>query len=210
MNTSLRYNAEDPANWRRELCYVMKNKVTVHEIILTGLFAALTAIGAFIRIPIPVVPFSLQFFFTTLAGLLLGGRLGAISVGAYIVLGLAGLPIFTQGGGLGYIFVPTFGYIIGFCVAAYITGTLAGKVSAPSYQRLITANFIGLGVVYLFGMAYYYLICNFYLGDPIGVWTLILYCFILAVPGDIVLCLLAAKVAKTLIPVVKKERLSER
>lgn len=182
----------------------MRKIITIREITLISLFTALIAVGAFIRVPVPVVPFTLQFLFTMLAGLLLGGRLGAISVGAYIVLGLIGLPVFTQGGGLGYIFIPTFGYLIGFCVAAYITGKLANKVSCPSYKRLIVANFIGLGVVYSFGVVYYYLICNFYLNSPIGVWTLLLYGFILAVPGDIVLCLLAAKIAKTLIPAVRR------
>lgn len=174
------------------------------DITLISLFTALIAIGAFIRIPIPVVPFTLQFLFTMLAGLLLGGKLGALSVGIYIVLGLVGLPIFTQGGGIGYIFTPTFGYIIGFCVGAYITGNIANKVTNPSYKRLYTANFIGLGIVYLFGMIYYYLISNFYLDSPIGLWPLFLYCFILAVPGDIVLCIIAATIAKRIIPVIRK------
>ena len=174
------------------------------DITLISLFTALIAIGAFIRIPIPVVPFTLQFLFTMLAGLLLGGKLGALSVGIYIVLGLVGLPIFTQGGGIGYIFTPTFGYIIGFCVGAYITGNIANKVTNPSYKRLYTANFIGLGIVYLFGMIYYYLISNFYLDSPIGLWPLFLYCFLLAVPGDIVLCIIAATIAKRIIPVIRK------
>ena len=64
-----------------------------------SLFTALIAVGAFIKIPIPVVPFTLQFFFTTLAGLLLGSKMGAVSVIAYMVLGLVGLPIFSEGGG---------------------------------------------------------------------------------------------------------------
>lgn len=67
------------------------------QMILCGMFVALTAAGALIRIPIPVVPFTLQFLFTTLAGLLLGGRLGGMAVCIYICLGLAGLPIFAQG-----------------------------------------------------------------------------------------------------------------
>ena len=50
------------------------------EIVLFGLFTALTAIGAFIRIPVPVCPFTLQLLFTTLAGLILGSRRGARSV----------------------------------------------------------------------------------------------------------------------------------
>ena len=63
-----------------------------------SLFTALIAVGAFIKIPIPVVPFTLQFLFTTLAGLLLGSKMGAVSVIAYMVLGLVGLPIFSEGG----------------------------------------------------------------------------------------------------------------
>lgn len=180
------------------------NTIKMRNITLVSLFTALIVIGAFIRIPIPVVPFTLQFLFTMLAGLLLGGKLGALSVGLYIILGLIGLPIFTQGGGIGYIFTPTFGYIIGFCVGAYITGNIANKVTNPSYKRLYAANFIGLGVVYLFGMIYYYVISNFYLDSPIGLWPLFLYCFLLAVPGDIVLCVIAATVAKRIIPVIRK------
>ncbi len=176
----------------------------IKEITLVSLFAALITIGAFIKIPIPVVPFTLQFLFTMLAGLLLGGKLGAISVGLYILLGLMGLPIFTQGGGIGYVFTPTFGYIIGFCVGAYVTGTIANKVPNPSYKRLYAANFLGLGIVYLFGMVYYYGISNFYLNEPIGLWPLFLYCFILAVPGDIALCFVAAAIAKRTIPVIRK------
>ena len=69
------------------------------SIIYCGLFTALIAVGAFIKIPVPVVPFTLQYLFTMLAGLLLGARLGSLSVFAYMVLGLAGLPIFTESGG---------------------------------------------------------------------------------------------------------------
>ena len=65
--------------------------------ILCAIFTALIAIGAFIRIPVPVVPFTLQFLFTTLAGVLLGSRLGATSVILYIVLGLLGVPVFAEG-----------------------------------------------------------------------------------------------------------------
>lgn len=171
------------------------------NLIFCSFFAALIALGAFIRIPIPVVPFTLQFFFTMMAGLLLGGKRGASSVGIYILLGLAGIPIFAEGGGIGYVFKPSFGYIIGFAVAAYVTGVIANRVDRPGYRRLLTANFIGLGIVYLVGMVYFYFMSRFWLGDPIGLWPLFLYCFLLAVPGDIVLCILAAILGKRLIPV---------
>ena len=177
------------------------------NMVLCAMFVTLIAAGAFIKIPIPVVPFTLQYLFTMLAGLLLGGKLGCISVCVYILLGLAGLPVFAQGGGIGYIFQPSFGYIIGFAAGAYVTGILANGKGNPGYPRLLAANFIGLGIVYLFGMVYYYWISNFYLGTPIGLWPLFLYCFLLAVPGDIVLCILGAVLGKRMIPIIRAERM---
>lgn len=174
------------------------------NLIRCALFAALIAVGAFIRIPIPVVPFTLQLLFTMLAGLLLGGRLGALSVGLYIAMGLLGLPVFAEGGGPAYLLKPSFGYIIGFAVASYVTGCLAHSVPNPGYKRLLAANFLGLAIVYLFGMAYYYLMSNFYLGTPIGLWPLFLYCFVLAVPGDIFLCIVGAVLGRKLIPITQK------
>lgn len=176
------------------------------NMILCAMFVALIAAGAFIKIPVPVVPFTLQYLFTMLAGLLLGAKRGFISVCIYILLGLVGLPIFSQGGGIGYVFQPSFGYIIGFAVGAFVTGKIANKSSKPSYKRLLAANFIGLGFVYLLGMVYYYLISNFYLGTPIGLWPLFLYCFILAVPGDILLCIVGAILGNRLIPLIKAKR----
>ena len=175
------------------------------QMILCAMFVAMIAAGAFIKIPIPVVPFTLQYLFTMLAGLLLGGKLGALAVGVYILLGLAGLPIFAQGGGIGYVFQPSFGYIPGFAAGAYITGVIANQKANPSYPRLLAANFAGLGIVYLCGMVYYYLISNFYLGTPIGLWPLFLNCFLLAVPGDIVLCILGAVLGRRMIPIIRAE-----
>lgn len=174
------------------------------NMVLCALFVALIIAGAFLKIPIPVVPFTLQLLFTMLAGLLLGKKWGAIAVVVYILLGLMGLPVFAEGGGPSYIFRPSFGYIIGFAVAAYVTGMLANRVENPSYRRLLAADFIGLGIVYLFGMVYYYLISDLYLGTPIGLWPLFLYCFLLAVPGDIILCILGAVLAKRLIPIMRR------
>jgi len=176
----------------------------VRDLVLCSLFVALVIVGTFIRIPIPVLPFTLQLLFTMLAGLLLGPKLGATSVIIYIILGLIGIPVFTEGGGIGYIFKPTFGYIVGFAVGAYATGKIANKEKNPSMRRLLIANFIGLFIVYAFGMIYYYIISKFYLASPIGVKAIILYCFVLAVPGDIFLCFLGAMLGKRLIPMINR------
>ena len=179
--------------------------MNTRKMILTSMFVAMIAAGAFIKIPVPIVPFTLQFLFTMLAGILLGGKDGFRAVVIYIFLGLIGLPIVAEGGGFGYLFKPSFGYIIGFAIASYITGTIANKNSEPTIKRLLCANFIGLGIVYLFGMVYYYIMSNFYLGTPIGLWPLFLYCFILAVPGDILLCILGAILGNRLVPIIKKK-----
>lgn len=174
------------------------------SIVLMALFTALIAVGAFIKIPVPIVPFTLQFLFTTLAGIILGAKYGGLSVLCYIALGLMGLPIFANGGGFSYIFNPTFGYLIGFSVGAFVTGTIANRTPNPSLKHLLIASFSGLLVVYAFGMLYYWLIYQFYIGTGIGLGVLVLYCFILAVPGDIILCILAALLVKRLLPALQK------
>ena len=174
-------------------------------VIYCGLFTALIAVGAFIKIPIPVVPFTLQYLFTMLAGLLLGSRLGTLSVLSYMLLGLAGLPIFSEGGGIWYVFKPSFGYIIGFAVGTFVTGWIAEQMEKKTIMRYLIANLAGLFCVYAIGMIYYYIICNFVIDTPIAVGPLFLYCFVLAVPGDIALSILGAVVAKRVRPVLAYE-----
>lgn len=181
-----------------------KRKISTRDLILCALFTALIAVGTFIKIPIPVVPFTLQFLFTMLAGLLLGSKLGALSVACYTLLGLAGIPIFAEGGGLWYVMKPSFGYILGFIIAAYVTGIMVEKRENPNVPWIMFSNFVGLLIVYAVGMAYYYILCNFVINTPIGFKPLFIYCFLLAVPGDICLCILAAFIAKRLRPIIKK------
>lgn len=83
------------------------------KLVYTALFAALTAVGAFLRIPMGYSSVTLQYLFTAMAGLLLGRKWGALSQAVYVLLGLVGLPIFTMGGGFGYVFQPTFGFLLG-------------------------------------------------------------------------------------------------
>ena len=147
-------------------------KITTKDMIMCALFTALIAVGAFIKVPVPVVPFTLQFLFTMLAGLIMGGRLGAISVGLYAVLGLVGLPIFAEGGGIWYVLKPSFGYIIGFALGSLVTGLMVEKQKNLTMGRLLAANFTGLAIVYACGMIYYYIICNFVIGTPIAFWPL--------------------------------------
>ncbi len=181
-------------------------RISTQELVLGGVFTTLIAVGAFIKIPVPVVPFTLQFLFTMLAGLLLGGRRGAMSVGVYILLGLIGLPIFAEGGGFWYILKPSFGYLLGFMLAAYVTGRMVERRARLSTGWVIAVNFLGLFIVYAAGMIYYYVICNYVIDTPIALGPLFLYCFVLAVPGDICLCVLAAILTVRVKPVFDRMR----
>lgn len=171
---------------------VGRRRLSTQDVVLCGVFTTLIAVGAFIKVPVPVVPFTLQFLFTMLAGLLLGGRKGAMSVGVYILLGLVGLPIFAEGGGFWYVLKPSFGYLLGFMLAAYVTGSMVERRKKLMTGWVIAVNFLGLFIVYGAGMIYYYVICNYVIDTPIALGPLFLYCFVLAVPGDICLCILAA------------------
>ena len=169
------------------------------EIVLFGMFTALIDIGDIIRITEKVSQFKMTNIFTTLAGRLLVSKKGALSVGLYVLLGLVGVPVFTEGGGPSYIFQPTFGYLVGFIAGAWLTGKLREMSGSWSFGKVLFANLCGLAVENLFGMIYVYFINNFYIGKTIGVWAVSLYCFLLAVPGDICLCILAAFLSKRLV-----------
>ncbi|MCI5849541.1 MAG: biotin transporter BioY [Lachnospiraceae bacterium] len=170
-------------------------KLSIIQMTYVSMFTVLIIIGAFIKVPVPVVPFTLQFFFTNMAGILLGSRLGSLSVLIYMLLGLAGLPVFSAGGGISYVFVPSFGYIIGFVIGTFVTGYIVEKSRNKSFKVYLISGFAGLLIVYLMGMIYYYIISNYIIDVAIGLWPLFLYCFILAVPGDILLCIICSTLA---------------
>lgn len=177
----------------------LRQRLSTRDLTTTALFVTLITAGAFIRVPLPNCPFTLQILFTTLAGIVLGSRLGAISVGIYILLGLVGVPVFTSGGGPGYILQPTFGYLIGFMVGAYVVGRFKESSSSLSIKTLLLGSILNLLIVYGFGMVYLYMIMNVYLGTPIGWWPVIWSCFLIPVGPDVFLCAIAAIMGRRII-----------
>jgi len=174
------------------------------NMILVAMFAALTAIGAFIKVPIPYVPFTIQYLFCALAGLILGSRLGALSQIVYVAIGLAGVPVFTEGGGIGYIFKPTFGYLIGFIVAAYVIGKIRENVKELTFFKTIFTLLLGLFFIYLFGVIYLFISYNLYLGKNISFYFAFFYGFVVCIAGDLVLTVFAAYISIKLLPVLRK------
>lgn len=179
----------------------MKSDFSVRSMCLCALFAALIAVGAFLKIPLPLNPITLQTLFVMLAGLLLGKKNGVISCTLYVIIGLAGLPIFSQGGGIGYVLNPTFGYLIGFIIGTYVIGVLSENHSSFIWLFL-SAAIGGIAVVYIFGAVYYYLLAKLYLKNTIAISALMMSFVIVPLPGDLLSALLAALLAKRLRKVI--------
>jgi len=94
--------------------------------VLASLMAALTAVGAYIHVPIGPVPIVLSTLFVLLAGLLLGSRWGSASMALYLLVGAIGIPVFAGGkGGFAHFFGPTGGYLLGYVLASWITGFIS-------------------------------------------------------------------------------------
>ena len=124
------------------------------DLILTALFAALTAIGAFLKIPFPLAAITLQFFFTAMAGVLLGRKYGAASQAVYVLLGLV----------------------------AWVIGTLTKR--PLRFWRTALAMLAGLAVLYAIGVPYMALIANGYLGKGLTFWQVIRSGMLIYLPGD--------------------------
>ncbi|ASI98691.1 biotin transporter BioY [Thermococcus celer] len=124
--------------------------MNARDVAFAGLFAALTAVGAQISIPIGPVPVTLQVFFVLLSGLLLGARLGFLSQLAYVLTGALGIPVFANfHGGLAAIYGPTGGYILAFPLAALLAGYLSERYR--SLTGMAIGSLVGIAVVYLLG-----------------------------------------------------------
>jgi biotin transport system substrate-specific component len=113
-------------------------------------FVILTALGAQLEIPTHPVPFTLQTFFVLVAGVFLGNRGGALSMGLYIVLGILGVPLFSGGSfGLAVIAGPTGGYLLSFPVAAWVVGYLT--TIRHEYWWMLISMTIGSFIIFSLG-----------------------------------------------------------
>jgi biotin transport system substrate-specific component len=162
------------------------------DITVSVVFAVLTAIGAWISIPLPItpVPFTMQVLFVLLSGAVLGGRLGALAQIIYLLLGLVGLPVFAGGAsGPSVLVGPTGGYLFGYVFAAYLTGRITESKRSPRLVWMIFATLSGLFLIYAFG--------------EIGLWmwlkisfpALLMFGVIPFLPLDVIKAIMAAYIA---------------
>lgn len=177
-------------------------KISTRDIILIGLFAALMAVGAYIKVPNPfnpAVPITFQLFFCIYSGVLLGSKKGLASQLIYIAIGLIGVPVFAGGGGFGYVASPTFGYILGFAVCAFVVGYIVEGQTKIGTVTVTMAAIAGLLANYLIGNTWFWAIQT---GGRS--WLAVGAIMLPYMIKDLVLAVVIAATATSILPVVRK------
>jgi len=164
--------------------------------VYASLLAALTAVGAYLSIPIGPVPIVLQSLFILLAGLLLGRTWGTASVGIYLIAGAFGLPVFAGGtGGVGRFFGPTGGYLLGFLPAVYITGLISEKGKKNVFKDVF-AMICGSLLIYASGVSWLKVVTGMGFNKTVAAGMLPF------LPGDALKIAAAAFIARSVRPLM--------
>ena len=178
----------------------MNTSMQIRMTVYASLLAALTAVGAYLSIPIGPVPIVLQNMFVLLTGLLLGSRWGLASVGVYILAGACGLPVFAGGlGGISRLIGPTGGYLLGYLPAVYVIGLITEKIKQNIVFDVI-AMICGCIIIYACGVTWLKTLTGMTWSKTLMVG---MYPFVI---GDVLKIAAAAIIAKGLRPVIMKNR----
>jgi biotin transport system substrate-specific component len=166
--------------------------------VYAALFAALTAVGAYLFIPIGPVPIVLQNMFVFLAGLLLGSRWGLASVAVYLLAGLCGLPVFAGGtGGIGRFLGPTGGFLLGYLPAVFLVGSIAERGGGRIAWDVV-AMVVGSAALYACGATWLKVVTamTFAKAAAVGILPFL--------PGDALKIAAAALIAQAVRPIMAK------
>ena len=171
----------------------MKRRNLIVTLTLSALFCTLIIIGSFIRLPMPnMIPVTLQTFFVLLTALTLPVKVSTLSITVYITLGLIGLPIFSGGGGLGYVLMPNFGFVIGFLIATVIMSVITQRFKYRKLWQYIIISAFGMAVIYIIGILYFAFITNVYnKSDYSAIWF-IQTVFLPFLPKEIICIILSS------------------
>lgn len=177
----------------------MYNTLTRTQVLTrSALFIALTAVCSWISIPIPgtSVPINLATFAVILAGLMLGAKDGSIAMVVFLILGAIGVPVFHSfTGGMGIVFGPTGGFLIGYILLALCAGLSTGKTEHP-IRNYIIFTLLGEVLLYALGSAW------FIIQAGSNIQTALMACVVPFLPGDAVKMVLAYVVAGRLRKVI--------
>ena len=147
----------------------------------------------------------MQILFVFLSGVLLGPGWGALTQLIYILLGLIGAPVFSQGAGITYVLKPSFGFLLGYIGGAAVTGWLTKK--DKSLLRIILACIAGLAVIYAVGLPYMGVVLNIYLEKNMSLAAIMQSGMLIFLPWDALKIAVTAILSKTLLPAMRRGRL---
>ena len=183
----------------------MKRRKLIVTLTLSALFCTLICVGSFIRIPMPnMMPMTLQTFFVLLTALALPLKASTLAVITYVALGLVGLPIFSGGGGLGYVLMPNFGFIIGFVVATVIMSVITEKLNNCKIWQYIIISLLGVTAIYIIGILYFAFITNVYNNNSYSAIWFIQTVFLPFLPKEIICIILSSLSAYKIRPYITK------
>jgi biotin transport system substrate-specific component len=130
----------------------------LRNLLLAAGGSLLLTLSAKVNVPFYPVPMTMQTFAVLAIGAAFGWRLGTATVLFYLAQGAMGLPVFAgtpeKGIGLAYMVGPTGGYLVGFAVAAAVTGWLAERGWDRGFLWLTVAMFIGHAIIFAYGIAW--------------------------------------------------------
>lgn len=176
-----------------------KRKEHLLTIALMALSIALMTIGAYISIPIGTIKVTLQFLVSNTICLILGKKIGGLSIWIYVFIGLLGLPIFSNfTGGFAYVLQPSFGFLLGFALGGQVAAFVIEKIGNHKFSTYMFASIIGLIVLDILGVVYGAIIMYGYMQSTLSVWKFFMAFLIPFIPVDIVKCIVSSLISKRL------------
>lgn len=184
------------------------------DITMMAMMMALLIITAKLVIPLPLFDYlSLQIITIYLIYPLLGTKYGLIVTFSYLILGLIGLPIFASGGGIFYIFKPSFGFLLSFATFPLIQATLSKLFWRRKWlplKKILIINYSGLFYLYLIGLLYKCLILFFYLKETNVLYSVLAVSTLIDLSCDILLVFVASLLTYKLLPLIHKHKLANQ
>lgn len=163
------------------------------QLVFAALFVALIAVGAQIKVPLGPIPFTLQVPMVLLCGMLLGRKMGLLSILTYLSIGLIGIPVFAGVGGLGSLVSPSFGFVLGFIPGVVIVA-LGGT---EKLSKMISFSILAMLVIFLFGVLYFSFVMRFVIGTPMSFLEIMMVAVVPFLIKDIILTVLTVLFART-------------
>ena len=175
----------------------MNTNHSIRMQVLCALFAAVCAVCSQLTIPIQPVPITLGTFGVLMAGGFLVKLYGLLALLIYLILGAAGVPVFSMmRAGISVLAGPSGGFILGFAPMAFVVGLVSEKLG-HTFKSMLVATLAGTAVCYVMGIGWFMFLTG------TGMWSAMVMCMFPFLPGDLAKIILAsflvAKYRKTLI-----------